>query len=701
MGSSGVVTLVEGSSFCISTSSGDFFAGMPHGLFFRDTRFLSRFELRVNHRPPEPLAASPIDPFSAVFVARGHPRAGRADSTLMIFRYRYVGRGMREDIVVRNFGEEPSYCSVELTLEADFAHLFEVKEGRVARSGEHSSEVVDGSLIFRWRKGAVRRGVRVTCQPKPQFSGNQLTYEVIVPARGEWRACLQLTPVIDGDDVEPRYRCGEPVERAMPAERLKKWRRDVPLLETDDEDLRMVVTRSLEDLGALRIFDPDHPERAVVAAGAPWFMTLFGRDSLLTSQMALLVDPDLALGTLQTLARFQGTDVDPRTEEEPGRILHEMRFGEAASLSLEGGAVYYGTADATPLFVMLLGELRRWGLAKEVVDQLLPHADAAMDWIVDFGDRDGDGYVEYQRSSDRGLENQGWKDSFDGIRFANGDLPRTPIALCEVQGYVYGAYLARAHFAEEMGDMATALRWRHRAVDLKRRFNEDFWLEERGLVRHGPRRRQAADRRARLQHGALPVDRHRRRGQGRDSSAERLLSPDMFSGWGVRTLASAMTGYNPISYHCGSVWPHDNAIIAAGLMRYGMVERGPSRGHRRARRRGRPAAVASPSSTAASTAPSSRRWSATRRRARHRHGPRGVRCSSCGPCCDSTHGCRTGRSGWRPCCRPAWARCRCGGSRSPAAGSRSRSRPTGRAPSRDCPPEIQLVTEPRHPLTAG
>ena len=570
VGAGRAVTLVEGSSFCISTGTGDVVRGFPHGLFFRDTRFLSRLELRVNHQVPEPLAASLIDPFSAVFVSRSHPRPGRADSTLMVFRYRYVGRGMREDLVVRNFGEEPSYCSLELAIEADFASLFEVKEGRVARSGEHTDEAVDRSLVFTWRKGTVRRGVRVICDPKPQFVEGGVMYEAIVPAQGEWRACLQLNPIIDEEDIEPRYRCGEPVERATPVERLRKWRRDVPLIATEDDELRLVVNRSLEDLGALRIFDPDYPERAVVAAGAPWFMTLFGRDALITSWMALLVDPDLALGTLQTLARFQGATVDPRTDEEPGRILHEMRFGEAASLSLDGGSVYYGTADATPLFVMLLGELRRWGLAREVVDQLLPHADRAMDWIVTYGDRDGDGYVEYQRASDRGLQNQGWKDSFDGVRFANGDLPRAPIALCEVQGYVYGAYLARAHFADEMGDEPTALQWRERAVELKRRFNEDFWLERQGWFAMGldadkrPIDALASNMGDCLWTGIVDEDKAGR-------VAERLLSPEMFTGWGVRTLASTMTGYNPISYHCGSVWPHDNAIIAAGLMRYGFV----------------------------------------------------------------------------------------------------------------------------------
>ena len=570
-GGGGVVTLVEGSSFCISATSGDILPHAPHGLFFRDMRFLSRFELRINGHEPQWLASTPIDPFSAKFVGRTQPRPGRADSTLMVFRSRYVGRGMREDIVVRNSGEEPAFCSVELIVDADFANLFEVKEGRVTTAGEHTSEGVGDDVVFRYRKAGVRRGARVGCTPKGHLAGDTLTFEVIVPARGEWQTCVQVTPVIDGEDVEPTYRCGEPVERSTPAERLKKWRRDVPFVATDDDDLRLVVNRSLEDLGALRIFDPAHPARAVVAAGAPWFMTLFGRDSILTSWMALLVDPDLALGTLQTLARFQGTQVDPLTEEEPGRILHEMRFGEAASLGLDGGSLYYGTADATPLYVMLLGELRRWGLAREAVDQLLPHAEAALRWIVDYGDRDGDGYVEYQRSSDRGLQNQGWKDSFDGVRFATGDIPKTPIALCEVQGYVYGAYLAGAFFAEEAGDLEAAAGWRQRAADLKRRFNADFWLEERGWFAMGldadkrPIDALASNMGHCLWTGIVDEDKATLVG-------DRLLSREMFSGWGVRTLATTMTGYNPLSYHCGSVWPHDNAIIAAGLMRYGMVE---------------------------------------------------------------------------------------------------------------------------------
>jgi glycogen debranching enzyme len=327
---------------------------------------------------------------------------------------------------------------------------------------------------------------------------------------------------------------------------------------------------SAEDLGALRIFDGDQPDRSVVAAGAPWFMTLFGRDALLTSWMLLPLDPSLALGTLHTLARLQGTKVDPLSEEEPGRILHEVRSGLDSEYALGGGEVYYGSSDATPLFVMLLGELRRWGYARGEVDALLPHADRALAWIDQYGDSDGDGFVEYQRATDRGLANQGWKDSFDAISFTTGALAEPPIALAEVQGYVYAAYVARAHFAREAGEEDVAGHWAQQAAALKRRFNEAFWLPDRGYY-------------------ALALDRDKRPVDALASNmghclwtgvvdedkaaavAGHLLSPAMFTGFGVRTLAETMGGYNPMSYHNGSVWPHDNAILAAGLMRYGAV----------------------------------------------------------------------------------------------------------------------------------
>ena len=564
------VTLVEGSAFLICSPSGEVLPESASGFFFRDTRFLSRWVVLVNGQIPEPLARSVPDPYSATFVSRTHPAAGRADSNLMIERRRYVGRGMREDLIIRNFGEEPAYCRVEIAYGADFADLFAVKEGRATGAADVVADDAEGDIMFRHKNGSHRRTLRIGFSHAPQLDGPSARWEVIIPSKGSWTLCEQFSCGIDGDEIEPRWLCGQPVSRAKPAERMAAWRRSVPVLDTDHEGLRTVVNRSAEDLGALRIFDPDFPERTVVAAGAPWFMTLFGRDSLITAWMALIVDPELALGTLQTLARFQGTDVRPNNEEEPGRILHEMRFGEASSLSLGGGAIYYGTADSTPLFVMLLGELRRWGLAREAVDELLPHADRAIDWIQKFGDKDGDGYIEYQRTSDRGLRNQGWKDSADAVRFADGRIADPPIALAEVQGYTYGAYLARAFFAAEQGDASLAADLRGRAAELKAAFNRDFWLEDKGWLAMGlDRDKRPVDAlTSNMGHclwtGILDAEKA-------DLVARKLTGPDLFSGWGVRTLGTSMVGYNPISYHCGSVWPHDNAIVAAGLMRYGYV----------------------------------------------------------------------------------------------------------------------------------
>ena len=569
----GSVTLVDESTFTISGRTGDIVPGGAQGLFVRDTRILSRLELVVNGSHPQPLSAVHDTPFSATFVSRNPPPPGRADSTLMVFRSRYVGQGLREDLTVRNFGDEPTFCSVELLVDADFADLFAVKEGRPPEpGGEVERRVDDRELVLRYHRGAHRRGCRVRFHPEPgSLSADLVRWEVIVPPRGEWRGCVEVLAAIDRRVIEPRYRCGQPVERAAPAERLAKWRRQMPQVDTDHAGLQAAIVRSSEDLGALRIFDPDFPERMVVAAGAPWFMTVFGRDSLLTSWMALLVDPDLALGVLQTLGRFQGSDVRPATEEQPGRILHELRFGDAPSLSLGGGSIYYGTADATPLFVMLLGELRRWGLARQAVEELLPNAERALAWIDEFGDADGDGYVEYRRATDRGLANQGWKDSWDGVRYADGRVAAAPIALCEVQAYVYGAYLARAHFAHEQGDQAAYDRYRDKATRLKQAFNRDFWLEDRGWFAIGldQDKRPIDSLTSNIGHclwtGIVDEDKA-------EVVAERLVSPQLFSGWGVRTLATTMGGYNPISYHCGSVWPHDTAIVAAGLARYGKID---------------------------------------------------------------------------------------------------------------------------------
>jgi glycogen debranching enzyme len=566
----GVVTLVEGSSFALSDDAGDITAGLPHGVFFLDTRFVSRFELRIDDQPLEPLGVSVDDPFAAVFFGRARRHEGQGESGVVVFRRRWVGRGLREDIEVQNHDRATRQVCVELRVGSDFANLFAVKEGRVRHRGAYSSEITADSIGFGHRLGERTRAVDFAFSEPADVSADSASWLIDLEPHASWRLCVGIAGSVDGSPIEPRYRCGEPIEVSKPARRLAEWRQRAPVVASDRSALVEAVARSVEDLGALRIFDPAFPDLPVVAAGAPWFMTLFGRDSVLTSWMALTVDPDLAKGVVETLARFQGSRVDPETEEEPGKILHEVRLADSGSLSLGDGSIYYGSVDATPLFVMLLGELRRWGLADDVVERLLPHVDRALQWIADYGDRDGDGYVEYQRATERGLANQGWKDSWDGIRFADGTVAEPPIALCEVQGYVYASYICRVHFAREQGDTATADRYRQRAADLKERFNRDFWLADRGWFAVGlDRHKRPIDALASnmghcLWTGIVDEDKAA-------AVARHLVDGDLFSGWGVRTLAQSSGGFNPVSYHCGSVWPHDTALAVAGLMRYGFV----------------------------------------------------------------------------------------------------------------------------------
>jgi glycogen debranching enzyme len=477
---------------------------------------------------------------------------------------------MRDDLTLRNHNRYDVKVRVRVGVVGDFANLFAVKEGRTEEE-QPFEQRVEGNRLHLRQTETPHRTTTICFGGEPTVEPTGAVWDLVVPAGGEWSTCFDVTLQLGDRPVPSRHRCGEPVVQSPAYHRIEAWRSTVPILDTDDVALDVAVRRSLEDLGSLRLFDPEDSSLVTVAAGAPWFMAVFGRDSLLTAYMSLLADPELALGVLQTLARFQGTKVDPVTEEEPGRILHEMRFANATTDTLSGADVYYGTVDATPLFVVLLGELRRWGLAPDVVDQLLPHADRALHWIEKYGDKDGDGFVEYERATDKGLENQGWKDSWDGIPFADGSHPRPPIALAEVQGYVYAAYLARAYFALELGDLDGYEVFRRRASTLKQRFNEAFWLPDRGYYA------MALDRDKRpvdglgsnmghcMSSGIVDVDKCQ-------SVVEHLMSEEMFSGWGVRTLATSMASYDPMSYHCGSVWPHDNAIIATGLMRYGYVD---------------------------------------------------------------------------------------------------------------------------------
>jgi len=566
----GTVTLVEGASFCISLANGDIHPEHPHGVFHEDTRIVSRWNLVVNGQPLEPLTASTQEPYRALFVGRIPRSDGYADSPLIVERLREVGTGIMEEVTIRNYSSDKAECAVTFSVESDFADLFEVKEARVQRHWQETRHVDGDSLSIRAVWQDVRKGVVVTAG-RADITPYALSYRAVVPPHGQWSTTLAVVPMVDGKEPAESFVRPARDEISPSDRRREEWVAKIPKLHMTNRSIERTLRRSYDDLGALRIEDPAHPERIVVAAGAPWFMTLFGRDSLWASEMALPVDPSLALGTLQTLADRQGSVVDPMSEEEPGKILHEVRLGVSSGLSLGGKAVYYGSVDATPQFVMTLASVSRWGFARNIIDALLPHADRALDWIRKYGDKDGDGFVEYERLNDQGLINQGWKDSWDGINFANGRLAEPPIALCEAQALAYTAFLSRAWMAYDVGDAPLAARLTDEAARLKKRFNDEFWIPDRGYyaVALDGKKRQvdacASNMGQCLWHGIVDEDKV-------PMVAERLMSPEMFSGWGVRTLASDMGAYNPASYHNGSVWPHDNAIIAARLIRYGFVE---------------------------------------------------------------------------------------------------------------------------------
>ncbi|WP_336711561.1 amylo-alpha-1,6-glucosidase [Arthrobacter sp. USHLN218] len=565
------VTLLEGTSFCISFANGDINSQRPHGFFYRDTRFISDWLLTINDRPVEALEAIVFEPYRAMFIGRAQRTDGLADSHLLVERRRSINVGVHEDVTVSNYSREPAACKLVLTVGADFADLFEVKAGLTQVAHAQGAELLADKLVVESR-GLPMLARTVVAAEDARVDGNRICYDMVIPAQQRWTASITALPGMDtSSPVDELAIPHQQVHSSLPEERLMEWRRNSPLARFDNQDFEKVLEQSQSDLGSLRIFDPDHPGRVVVAAGSPWFMALFGRDSLLTSFMCLPLDPSLALGTLQTLAERQGTEVDPRSEEQPGKILHEVRFGASVGRLLGGDNAYYGSIDATPLFVTLAGELTRWGFWSEVQASLMPAVDRALDWIIQYGDADGDGFVEYARATEKGLLNQGWKDSWDGVNFADGSLAQAPIALCEVQGYVYAAYISRALMAQAAGDLRLAADWGARAAELKKDFNEKFWLEDRGYF-------------------AIALDRDKRPVDACASNmghclwsgivdnekapqvARRLLSPEMFSGWGVRTLATDMGAYNPASYHNGSVWPHDNALVAAGLMRYGFMD---------------------------------------------------------------------------------------------------------------------------------
>jgi glycogen debranching enzyme len=577
------ISVLEGNTFVVSRPNGDVDAGPgePHGLFHRDTRHLSRWLLTVDGKQLDALSTDDTKSFSASFFLVPGTGSEYTDATLSLIRRRVVGDGFFEELTVLNHGNERIRPEITIAAGADFADLFQVKDATIERPGKEFARVDDGVLVLGYeRAGYIRETWIRPHDERTELRDDSIVLRPPIGPHGSWSTWIEVVTAVDGTPAgheRTRYRPGEePQARAPSLARpgvhpgLSELIRLAPVLETDWEPLKLTYARSIVDLAALRFYPQQGSEAAVPAAGLPWFQTLFGRDSLITSYQSLHVDPDLAATTLDVLASLQGTRHDDFRDEEPGKILHELRFGELTAFEERPHSPYYGSADGTMLFVILLDEYERFTGDTERVRRLEPNARAALAWIDKDGDRDADGYVEYERrNTESGLENQCWKDSWNSILFADGTLAELPRATCELQGYAYDARRRGARLARDVwDDEALAAKLERQAEELKRSFNDDFWLEERGyyaLALDGDKKPVDALT-SNIGHllwsGIVDEDRA-------EHVVTHLLEKRLFSGWGVRTMAEGDGGYNPIGYHQGTVWPHDNSLIAAGLRRYG------------------------------------------------------------------------------------------------------------------------------------
>ena len=573
--SDGLVQILDGNTFVVSDSRGDIEASLtdPTGLFSFDTRFLSQWVLTVNGQRLTPLSTDDLQYFETRFFLVPGTGTVYVDSKLSVIRSRAVGNGFREELKILNHDEKPVDLTIRVEAGSDFADLFEVKDA-LKKKGTYSARVTRGRLELAYERGTFRRATEISATNRARVDKNGLTFKTRIEPHGEWSTNLDVvTAVLGSGERHDQPKLARARGRQNMETNLKRWVDNAPTLECDWDSLRETYRRSLVDLAALRFSPPIMGHRSLPAAGLPWFMTMFGRDSILTSLQALPFTPELAATTLLALGDWQGTRVDDFRDEDPGRILHEMRYGELPAFEERPQSPYYGSADATPLYVVLLDEYERWTGDRRLVHELEYEARAALNWIDEYADLMGNGYISYQRRNEKtGLENQCWKDSWDSISYRDGRLAGFPRATCELQGYAYDAKMRAARLAREIWkDPEFASELEKQAAELKRRFNRDFWIADGeyfalALDSDGKQVDTLSSNIGHLLWSGI-VDKSKAK-----AIARHLVGPRLYSGWGVRTLAEGEGRYNPIGYHVGTVWPFDNSFIAWGLRRYGFKD---------------------------------------------------------------------------------------------------------------------------------
>ncbi|ALA59248.1 putative Amylo-alpha-1,6-glucosidase [Nitrospira moscoviensis] len=549
------------------------------GLYYHDCRYVNGYELTLAGQQPAHLSASAAQGAVGIFTLT-NPRIERPDGAIVdkeeigITWRRLVDSeipALRDRLVFRNFTLRAIEFSITLTIRSAFEDLFAVRGLLPKRFGTLHPPSWEGErlrLSYDGKDGVVRALTVHYMQTPERRHGTTAEFLVRMGPRGRHQLDLALV-IEESQDGLARRRKPDPADLAALEADLERetqaWMRDVTDVSSNGSSLDQLMERSFRGLRVLRSHLKDE---TYFAAGVPWFVTLFGRDSLITAWQMLAYHPGVAEQTLRLLAQYQGTQDDPWRDEQPGKILHELRVGEMANIGVIPHTPFYGTVDATPLFLMLIAEHAAWTGSLRLFDALRTHVERALAWMDRYGDRHGEGYLAYVSRAKERLINKGWKDSGDAIVNADGSLAQPPIALVEVQGYAYAAKLGIAGLLERDGDPERAERVRREARRLRERFNRDFWMEDRGcyalaLQADGrPAAVISSNPGQALWTGIADTDKAER-------TIGRLMAEDMFSGWGVRTLSSEERAYNPIGYHLGTVWPHDNSIIAAGCRRYG------------------------------------------------------------------------------------------------------------------------------------
>jgi glycogen debranching enzyme len=572
------ISIHHGQTVLISDENGQIDWPSEKGLYFFDTRVLSSWNIYANGEPWELLNGGAVSYYgSRIFLTNRSLLTEDGtipQRTVGLTISRWISGGMHEDLDLTNDSMKAVRFQLEIALRCDFADIFEVKSGSIVRRGRITTDWSEPRQQLRttYRNGDFSRAVTISPTRSPAkavYANGRLSFEVRLEPGGSWHCCLLYT-LTDGDrHFHSPTDCVEQSHKSHHSETMADWLQNVVKIQTSNEEFYRLFRQALEDMAALRlpIAGTDHLV-FLPAAGLPWFIAPFGRDSLIVSLQNTLIYPEFARGALEILGSLQAKQEDKYRDAEPGKIPHEMRYGELAHFKRIPHTPYYGTADATPLYLITLHAAWRATGDRVLLEQHLKTAEGCLSWIDNYGDRDGDGFQEYQTTSPVGYENMSWKDSGDCVVYPDGSLVKGPKALCELQGYVYDAWLRMAEVFDALGKPDRAQALRAKAGALFDRFNEAFWDEELGFYAYaldGEKKKVltvASNAGHCLWSGIVPPERARK-------AVERLMAPDMWTGWGIRTLSKNNPAFNPYNYQTGSVWPHDNAIIAMGFKFYG------------------------------------------------------------------------------------------------------------------------------------